>query len=302
MKPLTLTLTKGLPASGKSTWAKEQVAKSQGKTKRVNKDDLRAMIDSKWTKHKEKFIITARNALITAALEEGFNVIVDDTHLAGNHIKELTVLGKLLGAEVIINDSFLEVPLQTCIERDRKRASKGGKVGHKVILRMAKSAGLIEQDALPDNLYTCDATRYWKEWDNELPYCIICDLDGTLSIMHNNRSPFEADKSDTDLLNVPVAQILKDLTDTKIILFSGRSDDGKAQTEKWLKDNDIPYDELHMRVAGDCQGDGTLKEDMYKDHIEGKYNVRYVLDDRDVVVAKWRELGLLCLQVYYGDF
>ena len=38
-------LTVGLPASGKSTWAKEQVSQNPGQYKRVNKDDLRAMLD-----------------------------------------------------------------------------------------------------------------------------------------------------------------------------------------------------------------------------------------------------------------
>ena len=36
---------KGLPASGKSTWAKQYVQEYGGVFKRVNKDDLRAMID-----------------------------------------------------------------------------------------------------------------------------------------------------------------------------------------------------------------------------------------------------------------
>lgn len=38
-------MLKGLPASGKSTYAKELVLKSPGKYKRINKDDLRAMVD-----------------------------------------------------------------------------------------------------------------------------------------------------------------------------------------------------------------------------------------------------------------
>ena len=37
---MKLIMTLGLPASGKSTWAKELVAKSGGQIKRVNKDDL----------------------------------------------------------------------------------------------------------------------------------------------------------------------------------------------------------------------------------------------------------------------
>ncbi len=55
----SLLMLKGLPASGKSTYARKLVADSQShkrKWKRANKDDLRAMIDdSNWSKTNEKF-------------------------------------------------------------------------------------------------------------------------------------------------------------------------------------------------------------------------------------------------------
>ena len=42
---------------------------------------------------------------------------------------------------------------------------------------------------------------------------------------------------------------------------------------------------------------------MFDQNIAGKFNVDFVLDDRNQVVDMWRlDLGLACLQVYYGDF
>ena len=68
MKKQKIILTRGLPASGKSTWAKEQVAKGNGKVKRVNKDDLRDMIDAGiWSKTNEQLILDARDALVDAS-------------------------------------------------------------------------------------------------------------------------------------------------------------------------------------------------------------------------------------------
>jgi hypothetical protein len=57
-----------------------------------------------------------------------------------------------------------------------------------------------------------------------------------------------------------------------------------------------------MRVTGDKKKDSALKEEIYNKYIKGKYNVLFVLDDRQKVVDKWRELGLTCLQVNSGNF
>ena len=37
-------VTKGLPASGKTTWANEKVSTGEGKIININKDDLRSML------------------------------------------------------------------------------------------------------------------------------------------------------------------------------------------------------------------------------------------------------------------
>jgi hypothetical protein len=41
---------------------------------------------------------------------------------------------------------------------------------------------------------------------------------------------------------------------------------------------------------------------LYDTFVKDNYKVLLVLDDRDQVVRMWRELGLTCFQVDYGDF
>ena len=126
-----LIMTRGLPASGKSYWAKEQVKKSQGKVKRVNKDDLRAMLDdSVYSKANEKFVLTVRDEIIMQALSGGLSVIVDDTNFGAKHERRLQELADAHNVEFEINESFLQVPIATCIERDKQRTAE---VGEKVI-------------------------------------------------------------------------------------------------------------------------------------------------------------------------
>jgi hypothetical protein len=57
-----------------------------------------------------------------------------------------------------------------------------------------------------------------------------------------------------------------------------------------------------MRSAGDMRKDSIVKEEIYRQEILGRYNVWFVLDDRNQVVDMWRLLGLRCLQVAPGNF
>ena len=76
-------------------------------------------------------------------------------------------------------------------------------------------------------------------------------------------------------------------------------------TIKWL-DKNIAYSEsgwdLIMRSKGDHRSDTEIKKEIYDKYIKDKYNVMCVFEDRDKVVKMWRDEGLLCNQVYYGDF
>jgi predicted kinase len=280
---MKVTILKGLPASGKSTFAKALVD-STGNTKRINKDDLRSMLDnSKWSKNNEKFILTVRDNLIHQALENKFNVIVDDTNLHPKHVESISAIAKQYNAKVEVK--FIDTPLEECIKRDLKRPNS---VGQKVILDMYNTFLKPQPKVV--------------EYNPSLPDCYIFDIDGTLAEMHD-RKPYEWSKVGQDKLNVHTRDILTILSQMKdIIIFSGRDSVCRAETEKWLYDNKISYKLLGMRTQGDMRSDSIVKEELYNEHIKDKYNVLVVFDDRDSVVKLWRELGINCYQVNYGDF
>ena len=278
-------LTRGLPASGKSTWTKELLAKEPGRYKRISKDDLRDMLDnSKWSKHNEQFILAARDALILAALQSGYSIIVDDTGLHEKH--EVRIRELVKGQALVEIKDFTDVPLETCIERDRKRANY---VGEQVIRRMYRDFLQPKPQVVV--------------YDPTLPDAIISDLDGTLALM-NGRNPYDASLCESDILNTPVADIVRmhDTGSCRILLVSGRQECHRPQTERWLAKHDIPYNALWMRPTGDTRKDTLIKEEIYNEHIKGKYNIKAIFDDRDQVVNFWRQVGLTCLQVADGDF
>lgn len=133
---------------------------------------------------------------------------------------------------------------------------------------------------------------------------IICDIDGTLASL-GARSPYEFGKVDQDEVKHATAEAVRVFSRAgyAIILFTGRDDSSREMTVAWLETNDVPFDVLVMRRAGDRRKDSKVKREMYERTVPGTYDVLLVLDDRNQVVDMWRkELGLPCFQVDYGDF
>lgn len=278
-------LLKGLPASGKSTWAKQQLATYPGRYKLISKDHLRAMLDNGvWSKHNEQFVLKVRDSLILLALQEGYHVLVDDTNLHPRHEKAIRKLVKGL-AEVRVQD-FTGVSLEVCLERDRNRANY---VGEQVIRQMYRD---FLQPPRP---------KYQP--DPALPPAVICDIDGTLALTHG-RNPYDAARCEQDALNEPVASVLAQRRQAgeHILLVSGRQERHREPTERWLARHNIGYTALWMRPTDDQRKDVLIKEEIYKTHIEGRYAIMFALDDRNQTVAFWRSLGIPTFQVADGDF
>lgn len=288
MKQLIMTI--GLPASGKSTWALQILAQQTGQYKRINKDDLRAMLDGgKWSRDNEKFLLRVRDYVTIAALQDGKHVIVDDTNFAPTHESRLRQLAKENGAEFRIED-FRHVSIETCIERDLKRQHS---VGDAVIRKMWRDYLAPKPPVVEYNPAILDA--------------YLCDLDGTCCLM-NGRGPYEGEKCDTDIPNLPVVQTIQTLmrAGKTVIFASGRYEAVRQKSIDWLKRHVMvgscsdPI--LFMRADGDARQDAIIKAELYEKYIKPNWNVIAVFDDRKRVVEGWRALGLTVFQVAEGDF
>ena len=133
-----IILTRGIPASGKSTWAKQEVLKDPKHSIRINRDDLRNMSGQYCVPAREKYILYCRNLLLNTAIYMKFNtIIIDDMNLNPRDIdyiiKAVNVFNKVLESKnqyKIEFKDFTNVPLNVCIERDSKRENP---LGEKVI-------------------------------------------------------------------------------------------------------------------------------------------------------------------------
>lgn len=292
-----LIATKGLPACGKTTWANEEKIRLEKQGLKVHistKDDIRSALAATgwtWSQEAEKDVIKFQNNDIKSAFAQGKNiVIVADTNF-GTHVARLQDLAMHCNADFELKD-FTKIALAICLERDARRPKT---VGAEVITNMYNKYIAGQQE--PE--------KYVPRLDR--PKAIICDLDGTIALK-TDRSPFDYSKVDLDTPNLPVIEIVQAYSWYKnytILYVSGREETCRDLTETWLKKYHLPHDAPHvllMRKAKDHRNDAIVKLEIFDKYIRDNYNVRFVLDDRDRVVKMWRDIGLTCLQVAYGNF
>src|SRR4051812_47792455 len=103
-----IIMTKGLPGSGKSTWAREYQQKNPN-TVLVSKDDLRSLLhNGVHSKGREAFVLDTRDGIVIKALERGHDVIVHDTNFNPIHEAQMRRIAEMLPwkgqCEVVIND------------------------------------------------------------------------------------------------------------------------------------------------------------------------------------------------------
>ncbi len=302
---------RGLPGSGKTTWAK-QFQKDNPGVKRVNKDLLRDMIDlGVWSSRNEAVVVKSRNAIVEAALAADSSIIVDDTGFNPAHEEQLRRLAVLHGAGFEIKD-FTGISLQRCIDNDSLRAGTAGYVGPEVIRKMHRrylGAGLSKTEVKVQKVLESQAVEPAPPFDPALPTAVLVDIDGTVALMGDRRSPFEWHKVGLDEPNRPVVELIKNLqiagygtVGKPMVYMSGRDSVCRGETIDWLKAQGIFYGNLYMRPAGDMRKDSVVKLELYNQHIRGKYNIAFCFDDRQQVIQMYRSIGLTVLDVAGNTF
>lgn len=301
----TLVICRGIPASGKTTWALDWVDEQPTSRTRVNRDDLRQQLfglDAGSLAHDQENLVTkVQHHNILLLLKSGRDVVCDDTNLRARTVRELCAVAEKAGARTTFRD--FDTPPALCMERDRQRFNSGGRcVGDTVIKNFADR--YLRKGQLPPVPFDEPGSVKTYTPNPKLPAAWLVDVDGTLAHM-NGRGPFEWHRVGEDSLDETIALIVNALELGgwgDMVVVSGRDGSCRDQTEQWLLDNDIRYDALFMREAGDMRKDAVVKSEIFWRDIAPKWNVRGVFDDRDQVVEMWRDLGLTCLQVAPGDF
>lgn len=276
-----LIILQGLPASGKSTRAKELT--EQGYT-RVNKDLLRTMLHfDEFSRRNEAITHNMSYLIVENLLKSGVKVVIDDTNLNPKTLNKWTHLADSLLIPYKVET--MKTHWLTCVERDMARDKQ---VGKDVILSMA--------------------LRYQGALDGK--EVIICDIDGTIASVEHRRGYLVGDRKDwkgffSNMQYDPFRkEVWKQVLEEKkkhnasVVFVSGRPEDYRDVTSKWLQDNTEYSGPLLMRSKGDSRDDTVVKKEIYERYLANTKVVK-VFDDRPKVIRMWREIGLDVVDV--GD-
>lgn len=77
------------------------------------------MMGKYWVPSREHMIKATSNAMFTRAMEQGYDVVVDNMNLSESSTRDFILIANRYNAEIEYVD--FKTPLEVCIERDSKR-------------------------------------------------------------------------------------------------------------------------------------------------------------------------------------
>ncbi|MEH0983095.1 phosphatase domain-containing protein [Micromonospora sp. CPCC 205556] len=299
-RTLRLIATRGLPASGKTTFARTL----QPAVVRVNRDDLRRMLHGErlFTQRAEYQVTLAQRAQVEALLGARVSVCLDDTNLRSRTLRDWADLAARHDADFVVHD-FTDVPLEECLRRDAARAEED-RVGEVYIRRLHER--YLADRPLPLPVPTARVGRAGAV-DPARPTpteIVLVDIDGTVAL-NVSRSPYDMTRVGEDQPNEAVITAVRAMhaAGYGVVFCSGRDASARPATVAWLDRHvRVPYLGLHLRAVGDSRKDAVVKREIYEREVRDRYRVVGVFDDRQQVVRMWRSLGLTVFQVADGDF
>jgi putative phage polynucleotide kinase len=298
-------ITRGFPASGKSTYAQKLV--DENGFREVNSDEIRKIMGfpAVGTEEQEVKVNNIKESLIAAHAAEGNNIVVSDTNLVSRYLKKLIAFCESKGYEIELVDFRPE--LHTLIKRDRRREKS---VGEDVIRMLWGRHPYKEWKPLPvlqeENKRSADSATFTPvKQDPSLPPAVVVDVDSTLA-RPVHRDPLDDTRLETDEPNRNIIDLVKALSaDHTIIVLTGRREQHYNITSWWLNAHNVPYTELRMRGNSDDRRDTVFKRQHLEDITE-RYHIRYWIEDRRRVVnmvrASLPDTPTVCLQVVDGNY
>lgn len=302
-----IILTRGIPGSGKSTWARAWVEESPETRIRINYDDLRNMMGPYWVPSREPMLDHIIWPAINAAAynDLSYDMVIDNMNLNPKVWKKFEDWVETFNKSSFVTEHDVQyvlefkdffIPVEECIKRDAMRPKPIGEKTIKDIWRKYRHFIQTTQvEKLVNNLV---------EYDPNKEDCIVIDMDSTMCFNTSKRpwyGPGSTEGMITDIPNKGVVDVVKAMQDAdyNIIVCTGRNEAQREVTEQWLKGHYIEPTEIYMRNDYDYRKGVEIKEELIKQILQ-KYNITAIFEDCEPIVQKLRDMGLTVLQPNKG--
>ena len=294
----TLYLTRGLPGSGKTRWARALVASRRpGSILRVNRDDLRrSMVDPAYSAPVdavERRVSAVEWQLVRSTLLAGVDVVVDATNLRAGVARRWLALADACGATWHVEDVVAD--LEECVRRDAARVGPE-RVGEEMLRDLHArfldpGTGRPAPLAPPPRLSSAGGAPYRPAPGT--PRAVLVVVEGVLS----RRDPPDPDRPE----EVPVPAAVELVTALagaghRVLAVSARPEGDRAAVASWLARHlPVPFEAVLLRPPGERRGQAAAALALFDAHVRDHYTVAVVVEGRDRRAAPWRALGLTVL-------
>ena len=288
---MTVYILRGISGSGKSTLARRIAAENNAII--VSRDIIRQQFGATektvLDRDTEKLVTRIERDQMREALYRGQDVVVDDTNLNNSNARQFANLAHTMGYEFDVIDLPESDDLPLCISRSDIPA-RAVTAQHKKWLKrkpVEATVELIKPVEMP----------------GDGPSAYIFDVDGTLAHIDpdNPRDVYDGSRAGEDQCHENIAHVARCLWEAGdyVYIVSGRGEEHRNITERWLANHSIEHDHLYMRPENDTRPDAQIKYEILQE-IAGRHRIYGVFDDREQVVDFWRTAGIKTFDVGQG--
>lgn len=300
-----IILVRGIPGSGKSTWAKAWVAEDPEHRIRLNWDDMRNMLGPYWVPSREPINVMMLWAGVknAAYCTKPYDIVIDNMNLNPVAIEEFTEWIETYNAsshaiqtntQYVLEFKDFFTPIEECIHRDSLRPHP---VGEKTIRSIWRRYKHFIQTTAVETL-----VNKLRPFTNK-PKCIVIDMDSTMCFNTTKRPWYgegAAEGMINDIPNTGVVMLIKELQKSfPIIVVTGRDTSQAAVTKQWLANQGIAPTQYYFRTEGDFRKGTEVKRENILQVLE-TYDIVSIFEDCEPIVEMFREMGLTVLQPNKG--
>lgn len=302
----SLKVLRGIPASGKSTYAEKWVAEDPENRVRINRDSIRQELWGNMSAHVgEDKVTKAEQKQLHDSLASGKDVISDNTNTNTKFLPNLIKTAESYGATVSHKD--FPITLKEAIKRNNARDRV---VPEHVLRNMHSRLGPQGQFPVFPGSYPVKPLVLPKK----RTMAIMFDMDGSLNdvrgvlkhITGENPKTGRRNRdwdsfhrmSEFEPANEEVLQMAKDAhaAGFTVLITTARAEEYRETTQKWCDDHGVPYTNIFMRPSGDHRPDYEIKKEMFE-KINMYYDVVRAVDDNPQAIQAWKEKGIAVTEI-----